>query len=183
MPGSAQNSSEFETIGFTTAKVEFHAEQELGCYTIKRDCNMGCQCEASLSKARRPSLEKAINDVLCYNGVQRQGVSGNGCTGRVIQEGPNVWVYEIDANVLAAKKDTDGDLCVSTPLLGGGADLTGRKVVVFGDTWTITGKNYLGDWEIERPSERPGYVTKSSISAEVLPEGHPHHAKLFTLNS
>lgn len=67
-------------------------------------------------------------------------------------------------------------------LLGDGADLTGRQVVVFGETWTITGKNYLGDWEIERPSERPGYVTKSSISAVVLAEGHPHYARLLPCN-
>lgn len=176
MPGSAQNRREFEIIGFTTAKVEFHAEQEPDRYTIKRDCNMGCRCEASLSQAGRPSLEKAINDVLCCYDARHRGVSGKGCTGRVIQDGPDVWVYEIDANVLAPKG-------VSTPLLGGGADLTGRQVEAFGDTWTITGKNYLGDWEIERPSERSGYVTKSSTSAEVLPEGHPHYARLLPLNA
>ena len=104
MPDSIANCCEFETIGFTTVRVEFHAKHESGCYTIKRNCNMGCQCESSLSKARQPSLERATNDVLCYNDALHQGVSGKDCLGRVIQDGPDVWVYEIDANVVTVKK-------------------------------------------------------------------------------
>jgi len=66
-------------------------------------------------------------------------------------------------------------------LLGGGLDITGRQVSYFGETWTIAGKNYLGDWEVERHEAREtGAVTvTSSIDALILPESHPHYAELL----
>lgn len=93
----------FENIGFTTARVEFHKNAEPGCYTIKRDCLMGCNCEAVLSKAGPPSLEMARKEVLCFNNTKHQGISGNGCSGRTLQEDSDLWVFEIDAKVLKAR--------------------------------------------------------------------------------
>jgi hypothetical protein len=66
------------------------------------------------------------------------------------------------------------------PLLGDGADLTGRQVEYWGDIWTIVEKNYLGDWEVQRREYRPTGAVKvtCSIDPHVLPEEHPHYAKL-----
>ena len=66
------------------------------------------------------------------------------------------------------------------PLLGDGADLTGRQVEYWGDVWTIIGKNYLGDWEVQKREYRPSGAVKvtCSIDAHILPEEHPHYAKL-----
>jgi hypothetical protein len=67
-------------------------------------------------------------------------------------------------------------------LLGDGMDITGRQIDYWGDIWTVTGKNYLGDWDVERFEARPDgrYKITSSISAEVLPETHGHFARLLS---
>jgi hypothetical protein len=69
-------------------------------------------------------------------------------------------------------------------LLGNGTNITGRQVEYWGSVWTITGKNYLGDWEVERREHRPtgGVKVASSVDAFVLPEEHPHHARLMPTN-
>jgi hypothetical protein len=69
-------------------------------------------------------------------------------------------------------------------LLGDGTDITGRLVEYWGGVWTITGKNYLGDWNIERREVRPGHCVNitSSIAATVLPDAHPHFARLVPSN-
>ena len=66
-------------------------------------------------------------------------------------------------------------------LIGGGADITGRSVEYWGGVWTITGRNYLGDWTVETFEDRPsGRVRiRASISATELPEAHPHFARLM----
>lgn len=68
------------------------------------------------------------------------------------------------------------------PLLGDGADLTGRSVQFFGRTWTITGKNYLGDWDVEAIDVRAdgNYIIRSSISPHQMPVDHGHYAELLT---
>ena len=65
--------------------------------------------------------------------------------------------------------------------LGGGIDLTGRLVEYWGHVWTITEKNYLGEWRVVRYEDRPDGRARitSTISARVLPEDHPHYAKLI----
>jgi hypothetical protein len=65
-------------------------------------------------------------------------------------------------------------------LLGDGMDITGREVEYWGETWTVTGRNYLGDWDVERFEMRPDgrYKIKSSISSGVLPQTHGHFARL-----
>lgn len=65
-------------------------------------------------------------------------------------------------------------------LLGDGADLAGRSVEYWGQLWTITEKNYLGDWNVERLEEREDgrYRIRSSIAPHILPTSHPHFARL-----
>jgi hypothetical protein len=65
-------------------------------------------------------------------------------------------------------------------LLGDGMDITGRHVEYWGDVWTVTGRNYLGDWDVERFETRPDgrFKITSSIAPDVLPETHGHFAQL-----
>lgn len=69
-------------------------------------------------------------------------------------------------------------------LLGNGQDLTGHQVKYWKDIWIITGKNYIGDWNVERYENRPSGPVKitSSIDAKILPEEHPHYAQLVPLH-
>jgi DNA primase len=67
-------------------------------------------------------------------------------------------------------------------LLGEGADITGRQVAYWGDVWTVTARNYLGDWDVERFETRPDGLFRitSSISPKILPETHGHFARLVS---
>lgn len=66
-------------------------------------------------------------------------------------------------------------------LLGGGADLTGRQVQYWGDAWTVTGLNFVGDWDVERfePRDTGSVKVTASIDPWELEETHPHYAKLL----
>jgi hypothetical protein len=66
-------------------------------------------------------------------------------------------------------------------LLGGGADLTGRKVRAFGRVWEVEEKNYLGDWTVFLFEDRPDgkYRIVTSIAPEILPLDHGHYAELL----
>ena len=65
-------------------------------------------------------------------------------------------------------------------LLSDGMDLTGATVSYWGQTWTIVGKNYLGDWDVVRYEQRNGENIRigSSIAPNILPTEHPHYAEL-----
>jgi hypothetical protein len=65
-------------------------------------------------------------------------------------------------------------------LLGGGQDLVGKEVRFAGRVWTVTGRNYLGDWDVERTETRADgtFRISSTISSEVLPEANGHYAEL-----
>jgi DNA primase len=69
-----------------------------------------------------------------------------------------------------------------TGLLGDGLDITGRQIEYWGDIWTVTGKNYLGDWDVERFETRPDgrFRITSSICPKILPETHGHFARLVS---
>lgn len=69
-------------------------------------------------------------------------------------------------------------------LLGGGADISGRLVEYWGQVWTVKERNYIGDWDVERREARPtgAVMITSSIAPTVLPETHPHYARLVPLN-
>jgi len=66
-------------------------------------------------------------------------------------------------------------------LLGGGSDLSRKTVEYNGKVWTIKKKNYTGFWTVERLEEREDgiYRIRSSISPNVMPNDHPHFAKLI----
>lgn len=69
-------------------------------------------------------------------------------------------------------------------MLGGGANITGRLVEYWGQVWTVKGRNFTGDWDVERNEVRPTGAVKitSSIAPTVLPERHPHFARLVPVN-
>lgn len=69
-------------------------------------------------------------------------------------------------------------------LLGNGTDITGRLVEYWGQVWTVKGPNYIGDWSVERTEARPTGAVKitSSIAPTVLPDTHPHFARLVPIN-
>lgn len=71
---------------------------------------------------------------------------------------------------------------LNADLLGGGMDITGRDVEAFGQTWTVIGRNYLGDWDVERFEHRPEgrFKITSSIAPETLPETNGHYARLVS---
>lgn len=56
----------------------------------------------------------------------------------------------------------------------------GKRVKFFGRTWTVVGKNYLGDWDVVRYENRHGmrFKIQSSISSKPLPKDHPHYAEV-----
>ena len=69
---------------------------------------------------------------------------------------------------------------ITDRILGDGADLTGREVDYWGHRWRITGKNYCGDWDVERIEERAdgAYRIRSSVCGNVVSADHPHLAVL-----
>jgi len=93
----------FKKIGFTTARVVYRKKSQPGFYEIKTDCNLGCKCESELSKAGTPDVKMAQNHLLCFNDTLLLGLSGKECGGRVLENGPDRWVFEIDAEISEAK--------------------------------------------------------------------------------
>lgn len=81
---------------------KFYPSGPVEGFDIERDCGLGCTCTAFVSKVAEPTLSMAAGDVLCFNDSSRQGLSGNGCAGRVIKAGPDEWVFEIDARIVQA---------------------------------------------------------------------------------
>lgn len=68
---------------------------------LKRDCGLGCTCEAVLIKAT-PRPELAESKCLCLNDISKQGVSEVEGTAKAIKEGPDEWIYEVQAKVVKA---------------------------------------------------------------------------------
>lgn len=97
--------------GSTTATLIYTKVDER--LELKRDCGLGCFCEAEISKPHLPvTLEDARNDILCFNDFTSQGISGVGCEGQTIQDGPEVWVFEVYAKISKIEKTENCD----TPL-------------------------------------------------------------------
>lgn len=107
---------EFVEIGTATVRLEYRRGiysglngEKFDCIKVDRDCGFGCTCGADLlGRTEPPNLQLAIDDVLCFNDKKKQGISGRGCSGRVIQDGPEKWIYEVDAKLKEAKSSTGG---------------------------------------------------------------------------
>ena len=69
-------------------------------------------------------------------------------------------------------------------LLGRGTDISGRLVEYFGGIWTVKGKSYIRNWDVQRREVRQTGAVQitSSISATVLPETHRHFARIVSTN-
>jgi hypothetical protein len=85
-------------IGIVKVRMVFHAEKEPGTFRLNQDCGRGCKCESKVSRFS-PSIDAAACLILCFNDTTQQGVSGRGCTGKALCEGPDTWVYDIDAKL------------------------------------------------------------------------------------
>jgi hypothetical protein len=72
--------------------------------------------------------------------------------------------------------------CIELPLLDYGADLTGHHVEYWGGEWIVEEMTYLGSWSVVQHYQRDGepWTRRSSIGAELLPETHPHFARLIS---
>lgn len=72
---------------------------------------------------------------------------------------------------------------MSGDLLEDGANMVGARVFYFGHYWTVIGKNYLGDWDVERFEDRKDgrFRIESSIAPEILPYDHPHFVEVISM--
>lgn len=74
------------------------------CFDLHRDCGLGCTCSASVwFRDGAPTIEAAENKCLCFNDRNKQGVSEVKGTGRAIKEGPDEWIYEVQAKLTEAR--------------------------------------------------------------------------------
>lgn len=69
------------------------------CLDLRRDCGIGCECEAKILKAV-PGLELAEQNCFCFNDRTKQGISEVKGTAKAIKEGPDEWVYEVQATLV-----------------------------------------------------------------------------------
>lgn len=65
---------------------------------LKRDCGLGCSCEAVIIKAD-PGPKLAESKSLCFNDSKKQGISEIVGTAKAIKEGPDEWIYEVQAKL------------------------------------------------------------------------------------
>lgn len=71
---------------------------------LKRDCGLGCTCEAVITKAT-PGPDLAEKKCLCFNDLKKQGVSEVKGTARALKEGPDEWIYEVQAKIVEARQN------------------------------------------------------------------------------
>ena len=74
------------------------------CFDLHRDCGIGCTCDASAwFRDGRPNIARAERKTLCFNDIKKQGISEIDGTGRAIKEGPDEWIYEVQASLIEAR--------------------------------------------------------------------------------
>ena len=74
------------------------------CIDLRRDCGIGCECSAQIIKAV-PGPELAEQKCLCFNDRTKQGISEVKGTAKAIKEGPDEWIYEVQANFVEARQN------------------------------------------------------------------------------
>lgn len=76
------------------------------CFDLHRDCGLGCTCGASIwFRDGKPTVDAAESKCLCFNDRKKQGVSEIKGTGRAIKEGPDEWIYEVQAKLVEARQN------------------------------------------------------------------------------
>lgn len=76
------------------------------CLDLRRDCGIGCECSAHILKAV-PGPELAEQKCLCFNDRTKQGISEVKGTAKAIKEGPDEWIYEVQANLVEARQNAE----------------------------------------------------------------------------
>ena len=94
----------FVEIGIIKVRIGFRPADEPGIFHVDQDCDRGCKCQSRVSKCT-PSVESAASMILCFNDSTKQGITGKDCTGKAIQDGPDAWIYEVDAKLKAFRPD------------------------------------------------------------------------------
>lgn len=96
-------------VATLTVRREFFADtytsldgKSIPCLVLKRDCGLGCHCEASILMAA-PSAALAEEKCLCFNDLKKQGISEVPGTSKPLKEGPDEWIYEVTANLIEAR--------------------------------------------------------------------------------
>lgn len=75
----------------------------MACVHVDRDCGIGCSCGADILGEVSPGVALAEQKTLCFNDQKRQGISEVPGSGRAIKEGPDEWVYEVQAKLVEAR--------------------------------------------------------------------------------
>jgi hypothetical protein len=108
---------EWVDVAILTVRREFrHGTYEYSdgtkapCLELTRDCGLGCTCGAVITKAT-PGPELAEAKCLCFNDRKKQGVSEVKGTAKPIKEGPDEWIYEVQAKLFEARQSHDYPAC------------------------------------------------------------------------
>ncbi len=89
---------------FRSSFYEFSDGEKVPCLELTRDCGLGCKCAADILKANSPTPQLAEKRCLCFNDLKKQGISEVEGTARAIKEGPDVWIYEVKAEIVQANQ-------------------------------------------------------------------------------
>ena len=84
--------------GSATVRVEYHKMINDGEYKKITYCHPECSCYARCYKYPTPTLQLAGRDVLCFPGEMLM-LSGTDCGGRIVLDGPEVWIFEVEAGI------------------------------------------------------------------------------------
>lgn len=98
-----------------TVRREFRAgewlwlsSEKTPCIDLRRDCGLGCECSAQILKAT-PGADLAEQKSLCFNDRTKQGISEIKGTAKAIKEGPDEWIYEVQAKLVEARQNAEGE--------------------------------------------------------------------------
>lgn len=106
------NYQEWIDVKTLTVRREFRAGEwgwlsgeKTPCIDLRRDCWLGCECSAQILNAV-PGPELAEQKCLCFNDRTKQGISEVKGTAKAIKEGPDEWIYEVQAKLVEARQNT-----------------------------------------------------------------------------
>lgn len=102
----------FRTLRTITVRREFTvgtyqtSTGEISCLRLKRNCGIGCTCEADITSPSTltPTPDLATKKSLCFNDSTKQGISEIPGTATPIIEGPDVWAYYVQAEIIQEER-------------------------------------------------------------------------------